>query len=169
MAGISIATDYFLKIDGIESESRRKGHEKEIELMSWGFGCSQTALGEFGGGQGTAGRVSVQDFHFTKMMCKAGPKIVQTMFSGEHIPKVKCTARRLGLTGGEPLDYLIWEFEDVVISSHSYSGPSSEVPTEAVSFRFGKCKVHYRAVKADGSPEGALSGGWDLRKNDVWA
>lgn len=169
MAGISSSTDYFLKIDGIQGESRRAGHEKEIEVMSWAFGCSQTALGDFGGGQGSAGRVSMQDFHFTKMMCKAGPKIVQAMFKGEHIKTVKMTARRLGMQGGKPLDYLIWEFEDVVISSHSYSGPSSEVPTEAISFRFGKCKVHYRAVKADGQPEGALSGGWDLRKNTTWA
>jgi type VI protein secretion system component Hcp len=73
------------------------------------------------------------------------------------------------MQGGKPLDYLIWEFADVVISSHSYSGPSSEVPTEAISFRFGKSKVHYRAVKDDGQPEGALSGGWDLRKNQTWA
>ena len=167
--GISSSTDYFLKIDGIDSESMRKGHEKEIELMSWGFGCSQIAQGEFGGGQGTAGRVSAQDFHFTKMMCKAGPKIVQYLFSGEHIKKVKVTARRIGLTGGQPLDYLIWEFEDVVISSHSYSGPSSEVPTESISFRFGKMKVNYRAIKTDGNPEGAISGGWDLRANKVWA
>jgi type VI secretion system secreted protein Hcp len=169
MAGISSSTDYFLKIDGIAGESRRVGHENEIEVMSWAFGCSQTALGDFGGGQGAAGRVSMQDFHFTKMMCKAGPKIVQSMFKGEHIATVKMVARRLGMQGGKPLDYLIWEFADVVISSHSYSGPSSEVPTEAISFRFGKCKVHYRAVKDNGQPEGALSGGWDLRKNQTWA
>jgi hypothetical protein len=68
-----------------------------------------------------------------------------------------------------PEVYLIWEFEDVVISSHAYSGPSTEVPTEAISFKFGRAKVHYRAVKEDGQPEGALSGGWDSRKNTTWA
>lgn len=169
MPGISASTDYFLKIDGIEGESRRQGNEKEIEVLSWSFGCSQTALSEFGGGQGTTGRVNMNEFHFTKPMDKAGPKIVQNLFSGNHIPKVKMTARRIGVQGGESLKYLIWEFEDVVISSHAYAGAGQEMPMENISFRFGRCKVHYRPVKPDGSPEGAITGGWDLRTNKVWA
>ena len=37
-----MAVDYFLKIDGIEGESKDSKHAKEIDLLSWSWGASQT-------------------------------------------------------------------------------------------------------------------------------
>ena len=37
------AVDYFLKIDGVEGEATAKGHEKEIEILSWSWGVSQSS------------------------------------------------------------------------------------------------------------------------------
>ena len=58
------AVDYFLKIEGIEGESLQKGHEKQIEIMSFSWGESNTGsfAGNLGGG---SGKVSMNDFHFT--------------------------------------------------------------------------------------------------------
>ena len=69
------AVDYFLKLDGIDGETKQKGHEKEIELESWSFG--ETNAGTFSaGGGGGAGKVSMQDFHFVMSNNKASPKLM---------------------------------------------------------------------------------------------
>jgi type VI secretion system secreted protein Hcp len=36
-----MAVDLFLKIDGIDGESQKKGHEKEIDIISFNFGAAQ--------------------------------------------------------------------------------------------------------------------------------
>ncbi|MBV8585847.1 MAG: type VI secretion system tube protein Hcp, partial [Verrucomicrobia bacterium] len=37
-----MAVDYFLKIDGIEGESKDSKHQNEIEIGSFSFGATQT-------------------------------------------------------------------------------------------------------------------------------
>jgi type VI secretion system secreted protein Hcp len=66
------AVDYFLKLDGIEGESKDDKHKNEIDVESWSWGETQTGASGFGGGGG-AGKVSMQDFHFTMKMNKASP------------------------------------------------------------------------------------------------
>ena len=42
--------DYFLKIDGIQGESQDKTHKNEIEIMSFGWGATNTGTALVGGG-----------------------------------------------------------------------------------------------------------------------
>ncbi|MDA1018064.1 MAG: type VI secretion system tube protein Hcp, partial [Planctomycetota bacterium] len=37
-----MAMDTFIKIDGIEGEARDKDHGKEIDVLSWSWGCTQS-------------------------------------------------------------------------------------------------------------------------------
>ena len=46
--------DYFLKIDGIEGESRDDKHKDEIEIESFSWGETQTGSFAVGGGGGAA-------------------------------------------------------------------------------------------------------------------
>ena len=80
--------DYFLKIDGIEGESLQNGHEKEIALMSFSWGESNT--GSFPGNMGRgSGKVSMQDFDFTAPINKSSPKLFLACTSkgGAHLLK----------------------------------------------------------------------------------
>lgn len=165
MPGLSMSSDYFLKIDGIEGESKRKGHENQIEMLSWSFGCSQQGTAELGSGLAGSGRVSMQDFHFTKLSDKASGKIAQHCLQGKHIPKATFYARRAGTEGGEPVDYFIVEFTDLIISGYSIGGTGDgDVPVESISFNFTTYKFHYREIRR-GAPQGAISGGWDVKGN----
>src|SRR5262245_30104523 len=78
------AVDYFLKIDGIrwESKADRHKHEMDIESFSWG----ETQSGKFAvGSGGGAGKVSIQDFHFTMRVNKASPTLFLACAQGDHI------------------------------------------------------------------------------------
>src|ERR1700753_4105926 len=80
------AVDYFLKIDGIEGESKDSKHKGEIDLDSWSWGANQSGT-YHGGGGGGAGKVAMQDFHFVMKINKASPKLMLACASGEHIKK----------------------------------------------------------------------------------
>jgi type VI secretion system secreted protein Hcp len=94
------SVDYFLKIDGIDGESTQKGHEKEIELMSfsWGESNAGSFAGNMGGG---SGKVSMQDFHFTVPINKSSPKLFLACATGEHIKSAVLTCRKAGKTQQE--------------------------------------------------------------------
>jgi type VI secretion system secreted protein Hcp len=60
----------FLTIDGIQGEARDKDHSEEIDVISWSWGEHNT--GTFAAAA-PAGRVEMQDFHFTMPVSKASP------------------------------------------------------------------------------------------------
>jgi type VI secretion system secreted protein Hcp len=155
------AVDYFLKIDGIDGESMQKGHEKEIEIMSfsWGESNAGSFSGNLGGG---SGKVSMQDFHFTVPVNKASPKLFLACATGEHIKSAVLVCRKAGKTQQE---FLKWKFSDLLISSYQTggSGGSDIVPIDQVSFNFTKIEVSYAPQKQDGSLDAALPAGYDLK------
>jgi type VI secretion system secreted protein Hcp len=155
------AVDYFLKLDGIDGETKQKGHEKEIELESWSFG--ETNAGTFSaGGGGGAGKVSMQDFHFVMHVNKASPKLFEACATGKHIPKAKLTCRKAGETQQE---FLKVSFTDLLVSSYQTGGSagSSVVPTDQISLNFAKIEIEYAEQGADGKLAASVKAGYDLK------
>jgi type VI secretion system secreted protein Hcp len=156
------AVDYFLKIDGIEGESQDSKHAKEIELESFSWGESNHGSQAAAGGGG-AGKVQMQDFHFVMRVNKASPKLFLACANGEHIKSAVLTCRK---AGKEQQEFLKWKFTDLLISSYQTGGSHGDIiPMDQVSFNFAKIEVEYKGQKADGSLEGAIPAGWDLKKN----
>jgi len=156
------AVDYFLKIDGIEGESTDKAHGKEIDVLSFSWGETNSGT-HAGGGGGGAGKVSMQDFHFVMKVNKASPKLFFACASGQHIKEATLTSRK---AGGKQEEYLIIKFSDLLISSYQTGGNSGDiVPTDQISFNFSKMQYDYRPQKADGTLDAKISGGWDLKQN----
>ena len=155
------AVDMFIKIDTIEGESTDKTHGKEIDVLSWSFGASQS--GSMAGGGGGAGKVSMQDFTFTKSFDKSSPKLFEALATGQHLKEAKLVLRS---AGGSQLEYLVITFSDVLISSYSTGGSSGDDrPTESVSLNFAQIKMSYVEQDAKGSAGAAVEFGWDLKAN----
>lgn len=157
------AVDYFLKIDGIDGESQDAKHKGEIDLQSFSWGASNTGSHAAGGGGG-AGKVQMQDFHFTMRVNKATPKLMLACASGEHIKKAVLTCRK---AGKEQQEFVKVTFSDLLVSSYQTggSGGADVLPTESISLNFAKVELEYKEQKADGSLGGAIQAGWDLKKN----
>ena len=79
-----MAVDIFLKLDPIKGESLDDKHKDEIDILSWSFGESQSGTFHSGSGGG-AGKVSVQDLHFTHFVDKATPELFKVCANGKHI------------------------------------------------------------------------------------
>ncbi len=155
--------DFFLKITGVEGESTDSKHKSEIDLQSFSWGESQTGSSSAGGGGG-AGKVQMQDFHFTMKVNKASPKLLLHCASGEHFKEGLLTCRK---AGAQQQEYMKIKFTDLLISSYQTgaSASSDTLPVDQISFNFSKIEYEYAAQKADGSLEGGIKAGWDLKAN----
>ncbi len=156
-----MAVDYFLKLDGIEGESKDSKHGNEIDLQSFSWGATQTGSHAFGGGGGS-GKVQVQDFHFVMKNCKASPKLFLACAEGEHIKKGVLICRK---AGKDQQEFLKVTMSDLLISSYQTSGSSAgdEVPNDQVSLNFSKIEFEYKDQKADGTLGGTTKAGYDLK------
>jgi type VI secretion system secreted protein Hcp len=154
------SAEYFLKIDGVNGESGKKGYEKQIEIDSFSWGASQSGGASVGGGSGVGG-VTMNDFHFTIKMNSASPVLMVACATGKHYPKAILTARK---AGGTQQAYLTWTMSDCMITAYNTGGNNGAdtVPTDSFSLSFKKIEVSYKPQNADQSLGTAVPGGFDL-------
>jgi type VI secretion system secreted protein Hcp len=156
------AVDYFLKVADVEGESTDGTHGGEIDLVSWSWGETNSGT-HSGGGGGGAGKVTMQDFHFTMKANKSTPKLMLACATGQHIPEATLTCRKAGT---EQQEYLIIKFKDLLISSYQTGGSAGDVvPVDQISFNFSKIEYEYKPQKADGSLDSPVTAGYDLKTN----
>jgi type VI secretion system secreted protein Hcp len=158
-----MAFDAFLKIDGIDGESTRKGFEKQIPILSfsWG-GTNPSTIGVTGGGGGGKGTLS--SLNVMKKSDSSSPKFFQKCMEGEHIKKAALTLLKAG--GKEAVDFVKYELENVFIDSVQYSGAQGgdDAPMESISVAFGKVTYTYTPQKPDGTKGSPVVGQWDVTK-----
>lgn len=158
-----MAVDMFIKIGDIKGESQDKVHSKEIDVLAWSWGMSQSGTMHMGGGGG-AGKVSVQDVSFTKYIDKSTPVLMKACSDGSQYKEAKLVVRKAGKS---PLEYLVITMNDVIITSVSTGGSGGEDRlTENVTLNFSAVKLDYQEQKPDGSKEGGpVKYGWDIAAN----
>jgi type VI secretion system secreted protein Hcp len=157
-----MAVDMFLKLEGIDGEAQDDSHGKEIDLLAWSWGMSQSGTFHAGAGGG-AGKASFQDISITKYVDKASATLMAKLATGDHVNKARLTVRKAGKT---PLEYVIIEMEKVMITSYSTGGSGGEDRlTENVTLNFAKVTVKYVPQKDDGSGEAEVEFGFDIAKN----
>ena len=157
--------DAFLKLEGIPGESGDARHKGEIEVLSFSWGGSQAGTMAFGGGGG-AGKVQMQDLHFTMNVNKASPKLFLACANGEHLKSAVFTARK---AGRDQQDYLQVKLGDVLVSSFQTGGSEAgAAPIDQVSFNFAKIEVEYKPQKPDGSLGAAVQFRYDLKANKTF-
>jgi type VI secretion system secreted protein Hcp len=142
-----MATDIFIKIDGVKGDSVDASHKEEIDVLSWSWASTQAGSGHSGTGAGS-GKVSVQDLTFTKRIDSASPVLVGLHFAGTHIHSATLTLRK---AGGKPLEYCVITLEDVIISSINHGGAADAAEhSETIGLHFSTFKYVFTPQKADG-------------------
>lgn len=143
------ASDYLLEIDGIKGESKDDAHQGTIEIASWSFGASNPAV--ITGTGLSAGKVSMQDFHFSMRMDASTPFLFAKCATGKHIAKATLYVRKAG--DDKRLDYLTITLSDILVSSIRTESSSGDRPTESLSFTYSRIEFNYKAVDAAGAVE----------------
>ena len=160
-----MAYDLFLKLDGIPGESTDNKHKDEIELQSFSWGESNPGAHLASGAGGGAGKVSMQDFHFTARVSKATPLLMASCATGKHIATGQLTVRQASGENRGGTEFLFYKFTTVVVTSISEAGDVNDRPLDSVSLAFAKVNVEYKPQKADGSLGAVVTFAWDLKAN----
>jgi type VI secretion system secreted protein Hcp len=155
----------FIKIGDIKGESTDKKHDKEIDVLAWSWGISNTGTTHQGGGGG-AGKASVQDLSFTKYADAATHALLLAASNGQHYKKANLVVRKAGGKGA-PIEYIKIEMDEVLITSVSCGGSGGEDRlTENVTLNFAKVKYEYTPQKPDGSPDSTKEMIYNIAEND---
>lgn len=133
-----MAGTIFLKIPGIDGESKRKGYEKQIVCLSFSYGMSQLVDRHL-----AAGEVQFQDISLTKIADKASPLLYDALCQGNKFTKdVVLSVERA--PGDKPTLYLQITLKDATLTSVSSSGSDGGgLAMESLTFRFGKILISY--------------------------
>ena len=158
-----MAVDMFIKLEGIDGESADSSHKKEIDVLAWSWGESQSGTTHVGGGAG-AGKVNVQDLSLTKWVDASSAALLYHCASGKHIKTANLVVRK---AGDKPLEYIKIKLTECIVSSISTGGSGGEDRlTENVTLNFAKVEYEYYVQKADGSADGGPKKfGWNIKEN----
>lgn len=166
-----MAFDAFIYFDGAgadqlkgETTDKTYSAKKACEIFSFSWGASNpTTVGSQGGGMG-AGKVSVSSFNIMKKSDAASPALFLACCNGDHIGTAHVVLRK---AGGAPVEYLTYDFTEVMVESIQWSGSSGgdDTPTESVSLAFGKVEAKYTPQDAKGAKGTPIPFAWDLLLN----
>ncbi len=160
-----MASDTFLQIDGIKGESTDKDHKDWIEVLSFNWGVSQMASGSASSsGGGSTQRADFQDLSIVKELDSSSTLLNKACWGGQHIDKVVLELNRAA--GDKRQKYMEYKMENVIISSISIGGGGGGIPTESVTFNYGKITTTYtKQARKGGGGSGEVPAGWNLEEN----
>jgi type VI secretion system secreted protein Hcp len=154
-----MAVDMVLDLGGdIAGESKKKGYEGKIDILSWSWGIANSGSFHNGGGGGT-GKADFHDLKIKKYVDLASPTLMLYCANGKHFAKAKLVVRK---AGENPLEYLIIELEKVLVSGYSTDGSGEDRLTEDVDLNFAQVKVTYWSQNDKGGKDKSKDFGWKI-------
>ena len=158
-----MAVDMFLKLNGVDGESQDKAHGKEIDILAWSWGMSNSGSAHVGGGAGS-GKVNVQDLSVTKYIDSSSAPLMLSCCNGAHFATAVLTVRK---AGEKPLEYVTIKLQEVLITSVETGGSGgNDRLTENVTLNFAKVKVEYLPQEAKGGKGTMIPFSWNIAGND---
>jgi type VI secretion system secreted protein Hcp len=152
----------YLKVDGIDGESKDSKHSNWIDILAWGFGIDQASSAAFGSGV-TTGKANVSNMWFDHYVDKATATLWQKSLEGKSIGKVQLNCCRIS---GDMGTYLDVTLENVVVSQITVQGATnSPRVVERVGLAFTKMKAESKAQDEKGSLVAGGNMTWDVKKN----
>ncbi|HET6280297.1 MAG TPA: type VI secretion system tube protein Hcp [Polyangia bacterium] len=157
-----MAVDMFMKIDDVEGETSSKEFPKNIDVISWNWGMTQSGSAQTGTGAGS-GKVNVHDLTFTKYIDSSTHNLMKMCCNGKHFKLATLTVRK---AGGTPLPYLVIKLHDGLISGvHTGGNGGDDRFTENVTLNFAKFEVSYTPQGAGAIPGGTKDTAWNIAAN----
>ena len=159
-APVFAAINLYLKLDGIEGESKDEAHQSWIDLSSFQFGATGPHIGPAGEDHE---RASFSEFTFTKFVDKNSPGLLFDTASATPIKNATIDVVKPGTDKSKA--FLEYKLSNVLISSYSTSGGSDDDrPTESVSLSYSEIQMQYFPQK-NGTFDNPVFMEWDILRN----
>ena len=156
-----MSQDMFIKMMGIDGESKDMHHKNEIDVGHWEWNMEQLSSMHSGSGGG-AGKAAISDLTFWHSFDRASPNLMRYCLTGKHISEAILVNRK---AGGDALEYIKISMKDVVITKvHPISSDDGVV--EQVSLSFSSVKQEYVVQNEQGGKGGIVTGMFDIKSNN---
>ena len=150
----------------IEGESLDEAHPKEIVVVDWEWGLTNSAPNALKESDDTkAARVHELSIH--KRFDKASPILYKYCALGKHIPNGTFTLRKHG--DGDMREFLVIELEDIKIASVVWGAKGEDergIP-ETVKMQFLKFKITYKTQDNSGNLKGPSIFNFDIGNHKI--
>lgn len=154
--------DFFIKIAGVDGESKDSKHGGWIDVLTFNYGVSQSSS-MFTGGGGGVGKANFDVLAFTHYVDKATPNLMQYCASGKHVGTVEVSCCKVGDGSHE---YMRITLTDCIITHAGPSGSTDDARVkESVGISYSRIKVEVKEQNANGSMGAAVTGSWDVKQN----
>jgi|SRR5882672_5886167 len=155
-----MAIALYLKVAGVDGESKDSNHESWIDVESFSWGATQPHALDRGGGGG-AGKATFHDLSATVKIDKAYPTLLDKCAKGDHLDKIECHAVKAG--GSSPLTYLKVELNEVLVTNVSLTGSQGADVTASYSFQGSKLKTSFVPQSKSGGAGASVDKEWDIK------
>jgi len=173
----NLEIDILLRLAGIDGESTVRGHEKEIDVLSYEQAVDVAVVVSGSGDGAMAGKTSFSNVRFRKHVDVASVPMMLTCAAGQHLKEARFTFRHRGTE----FDYYTVTLEDVLLTGIAErAGTDAQYPLsfaalnsgalsygflEEVSLNFSRIRWEQRTSRPGGSVAATITGGWDVRTN----
>ncbi len=150
----------YIKFDGVDGESKDKGHEKWTDLETLDHTIHKPGEGATGAAR-RRGTVLVDDVKCSKLLDKSSPKIAEAVLKGKIFPKVEIHLT-VSTTDSGRETFMSYELQNVMVTSYDVSGAGQSKPSEHFRLNFEQVKVKYTEMDEKGTKKGDVAYGWDV-------
>lgn len=140
--------NYYLKIDGIQGEATEKGYDNWIKIEAFTQSIEKEAPR-----QGNRGSNAIfSTLNVSKVLDVSSVKIAEAVAKGLLYKNVEIACVKNGMP------FYSCALANVIMTSYSISGVSSERPFEEIAFSFETIKVTYSQISSKtGKEEGKVN------------
>lgn len=161
-----MAVDMYMKIEGVNGESKDAQHKEWTDIKSFSWGATQPGSMSTGGGGGT-GKASFNDLYVECRIDRAAPAVLKHCATGKHLGKVELSVCK---AGGEQVEYSRITLEDVLVTSVQYTGnQDSDAMMVGYAFQAAKVKQQYWEQTDKGGKGAESVIGYDIKQNKTIA
>lgn len=143
------AVDAYLKLDGVDGESRAAGYEGQTEVLAFRFSIDSDS--GFGGGGGAP---VLSRFRFTTLADKASPVLAKKALQGVHFASGQLSFVRS--TSAGPRQFMTVKFTSATVTHWELGGVAE--PSRLLRFDLNPSsfEIGYRPVDAQGGLGGEV-------------
>jgi type VI secretion system secreted protein Hcp len=151
----------YMKIDGINGESKDSKHTDWIDVLAWGFGIDQASSSGFSGV--TVAKANVQQLWFDHYADRGTATLWQMSLEGKSIGQAQLHCCRIS---GDMGTYLDVTLKNVIISQITVQGATNSPRTiERVGLSFTEIKAESKGQNEKGSLVAGGNMTWKVQKN----
>ena len=157
----------YMKIEGIDGESKDTAHKEWSDLMSFSQTIRlQDDVTISPGETRRRGDVILDDLVLVKELDKASPKLAESILQGTIFPKVEIHLTASYGDAGK-VTYFTYELKNVMVTSYSISGTGDDIPMEQFSLNFEEIKVTYTENDSTGKSKGNVEYTWKVEAGEA--